>query len=59
MPNGVNGIKYLVSMMVPILSFVLNDSTNPYTKPFLIGFTVFQSLYCYSWDIIMDWGLFS
>lgn len=42
---------------INILAFYENTFDNPYTILWIFTYTI-ASLYAYTWDIKMDWGLF-
>ena len=56
-PNLVNAGKYFAGMMVIFFSYLVADGSDAITKEFYVKFAVFSTLYSYSWDIVMDWGL--
>jgi hypothetical protein len=57
MPNLVNAGKYFAGMVNIFNSYLVADGSDLITKSFFIQFAIFSTLYSYSWDIVMDWGL--
>jgi hypothetical protein len=56
-PHLFNAGKYFFSMMMQLVNIpFIKSSGNPGYGIF-IGVSIFSSLYSYTWDIYMDWGL--
>ncbi|KAF9823664.1 hypothetical protein SFRURICE_019171 [Spodoptera frugiperda] len=65
-PHLVNAGKYSTTFFVVLFATLRTlysgKYTNPYDNPFLYAWFACQlvsSLYTYTWDVKMDWGLFS
>eukprot|EP00928_Gymnodinium_smaydae_P098492 TRINITY_DN9171_c0_g2_i5.p1 TRINITY_DN9171_c0_g2~~TRINITY_DN9171_c0_g2_i5.p1 ORF type:complete len:501 (+),score=29.46 TRINITY_DN9171_c0_g2_i5:117-1505(+) len=52
LPNVFNGLKYCMSMAVVALSFVFHS-----WHIYWVIMSVLSTLYAFSWDMLMDWGL--
>ena len=56
-PNIANAGKYASGMTIKVLGYYLSQKKIDLTG--YVCFGIYYTTYCYVWDVIMDWGLFS
>jgi len=60
-PHGINAIKYSTGIIycTVYLANTMNGSHNPWSRIFILGISCHfvNAIYCWVWDVRMDWGL--
>jgi hypothetical protein len=57
-PNLVNAGKYTTGIINILFVYLRSRPGSKFPKWLYIGWRIFTTLYAYSWDIRVDWGLF-